>query len=693
MRARWIRAEGPPTGTLRRRAGARPKPLADNADPHYRWALATEGRGFARLPSWNRVEASALKCLVLVDAMSVARLKQLLRKSPWASAVSTCYKHWIPGTRAYGTHFTARLTLEQLDRLARDPSAPRWRLAMPLRDARSAAEASPKGYYGVDRDLESMYAENVVADAVRLLKYPAGKAASPRPDSPEELEGAIAVIDFGCPFLNGRFMKEGGTRVRALWDQGAEPDAPEKLPNDAADPAEGWPWQSPLRFGYGREMGPKTLDAIAQASRTPGAPEETAIYRGIDHLIAYADPRRRVWMATHGGHVLDVAGGASYPPARSPKVDKASSANLVFVQLPALTAADSAGVSLGAHLLDGVRYAMAQVKKDKPLVVVISYGNTAGPHDGESQIEEALAELLERRKRNFAIVLAAGNARDDNAHVRRTVRKDRSVMLRVAVAQGDTTDTFVEIWYDAGSTALEVRVRPPDRVWSDWVAQKAELVMRATSSDADVVAMIQHHPPASQGRRAMVMLALAPTARPPGVSCSLAEAGLWEVELRLASDKAGAGDRVELDAWIERDDPVRSTPGGRTRFLDQEEDDEQNTLSGIATGRHTIKAGGFNRGTGRPTAYSSLPVSGGANELTVLVACEEDEHSPSIAAAATRTCEVYRMNGTSVSAPMLARLLYNRMCGQKPVDREEWAEVLKTIGVENPATVKPFSSD
>ena len=662
--------------------GKPPPALVSVLDPYFRWALATSWRGFAELARWNRVPEAPPQVQLMVDAEG--RLNQLLAQARWRKAVHESYTTHIPGTRILAQHFTAQFTPAELDKLARDKTAPRWRLAMPLRDARSAAQASPKGYYGVDRDLAAMRADNVVADAIQNV---------PQPDTPARLDGAIAIIDFGCPFLNSRFATEDGTRVRALWDQGSKPDAPPRRPQDTVDPALGWPWHAPAQFKYGREMGPRTLDCIAHASHVQGGADESAVYRGIDHLIAYADPRRRTWMATHGGHVMDVAAGTVDPLTNDELGDPASSAPLVFVQLPSLTAADSAGGSLGAHVLDGVRYAMALVPAGRPLVVVVSYGNSAGPHDGSSPIELALAELLRSRGNNFAIVLAAGNARDDRGHARRTVRPDRSVMLRLLVADGDTTDTFVEIWYSKQGLRLQMRVRPPSSVWSDWVAPgDDEQLMRSTGTDNDVVAMIRHDSTVPNGTRALAMLALAPTAQPPGVDCALAEPGLWEIELRLHEDDlATAADAVLVDAWIERDDPVRGTAGGRTHFADQEDTDQRHTFSGIATGEHTIKACGFNRGSGRPTAYSSLPEAGQASALTVLVACEEDVLNPSIAAAATRSSDIYRMNGTSVSAPVLARRLYAVMCAGE-VPRQGWADVLRDLGQDGVA-VKPFRID
>ena len=56
-------------------------------------------------------------------------------------------------------------------------------------------------------------------------------------------------------------------------------------------------------------------------------------------------------------------------------------------------------------------YALDLCKAHTPLAVNISYGTFAGPHDGSSLLESALDELLAMGRKNFAIVLAAGNAR------------------------------------------------------------------------------------------------------------------------------------------------------------------------------------------------------------------------------------------------------------------------------------------
>lgn len=686
MTARWDTLSlvvGPPRPPFSSKGPRPPYGL----DPYFRWAQHTQWSGFARLARWDLGAPQNCDLQIIAKADSKAALDTALADPMLGKGIPDIYRKPIPGSSWTALHFTARLTLAHQAWLLSNTLNLRWRLAMPLRDAQSAAEASPKGLFGPDRDQASMRADNVVKDAITTLRKKQSKTAKdglPGADSASELDGAIALIDFGCPFLNQRFAIKNGTRIRALWDQGSDPGEPRE--GDAHD---SWPWRAPAQFKYGRELGPEVLQAMVGAASTVGGPEESAVYRGIDYLIDYADPRRRVWLATHGGHLLDVAGG-KVDPLSGRDDDAAASANLVFVQLPSLTAADSAGGSLSAHLLDGVRFALSTVAGGAPLVAAISYGNSAGPHDGSSLIESAFEELLKFRANNFAIVLAAGNSRNDRGHALRTVRRDRSILLRLMLTDGDTTDTFVETWYE-GPYPLQLRVRAPDGVWSNWIGQDEEMLMRASSADRDVVAMIRHDRWVPNGKGALALLALAPTAQPPGVDCRLAEAGLWEIEFRLADNSQDSP--VELNAWIERDDPVRGTEGGRTHFLDQTDEDEHNTISGIATSDSTLKAGGFNLGSDRAAAYSSLPRKGQA-ALTVLAACEEDLVQPNVLAAATRSSEAYRMNGTSVAAPVLARRLYNVMSMEGPFTGEELREVATLLALSGAdPCIKPVAED
>jgi len=639
-------------------------------DPYLRWAEQSRWRGFAweaRTQPGSAYDPEA--CIhIIARAENDARLEAALQADQLL--ISEAYRRPIPGTQRKASHFTAIVKLKHLPWLRDNELNLRWELALPLRNAEAATRNSSKGLFGPQRDTVTMRAPNLAGPAIKTAALARGG------QQPQRLGPAIAVIDFGCPFINGSFQDEAGTgtRSRAVWDQGTGP-----VPVGEQSAPDGWPWLAPRHFNHGRELGPRSLDAICAYTRGNDVPEETAVYRGLDHMICYDDPRRRVWFATHGGHVLDVAGGKPDPVSGS-ESDRACSADLIFVQLPALSAADSAGGSLSAHLLDGVRYALDVCDPEAPLAVSISYGNYAGPHDGSSLIESALDELLEYRRRDFAIVLAAGNARESGCHARRTVRRDRSVLLRCEFPAGDTTDTFVEIWYSPPHTEarLQARVRAPGQPWSPWVAPDSEVAMRSQTVAADTVALLSHDSRVPNGAGSLILLAVAPTQAPNDIPLSLAEPGAWEIEIELTADDPEAlAVEVDLKAWIERDAPGVGEDRARPMFAEQNPDDENGTLNALATGRSTLVAGAFNLGTQRATRYSSYgPERAPGQPLPlILAAAEEDEETPSIAAIATRTNERFRMSGTSVAAPVLARRVFNRMLARS-VDRSNWPLVL-----------------
>jgi hypothetical protein len=687
MSARWDdrpRREGP--------GAPAPEPPRD---PYVRWAMHTGWRGFARQSGWADASNAEMPVRIighLNNAASIAALAKGTKANPMRRLkVPDVYLKPLPGRPAYqARYFTATLTRAVLeDWLLSNPRGLRWRLALELRDTVKDARPSSKGVFGPDRDAAVLGGPNHMSEALQ------GVANTPA----SELPAAIALVDYGCAFVHAGLATHTGpgTRVAALWDQGAAHEPVKPHPGH-------WPWTQPPQLGYGRQMGPEALGAVASAAQQGSlALDETAVYRSLDYLIDPDDARRRVWYASHGGHLLDVAAGWPDPllPQHTEEPDLAARAPLVFVQLPAPAALDSSGASLGAHLLDATRYVMSVTRPGAPLVLSISYGGHAGPHDGSSLIEAALDELVTQGAGNMAVVLAAGNARESACHARREVQRNRSALLRVAVPAGDTTDSFVELWH-AGAPpgwVLQLRVRTPGRQWSDWVGAGDEQCLRSDTAPPEVVAYLRHDDQVPNGRRHMGLLAIAPTAQPDSVARSMAEPGLWEIEARLARDEKPApgvvavdNPAVVLDAWIERDDAGRRPGTERLHFVDQERDDERGTLSGIATGGQTFVVGGFNIGTGRPAGYSSLGERGGRGP-DLLAACEQDVEFPSILAAATRSGEVLRLNGTSVAAPVFARRLYNELASLKepPASRQAWLELAQRVVQQHPGHLRPHT--
>jgi Subtilase family len=651
----------------------------DTDDLYARWALATGLRGYGRVAGWRKPKGVDGPIRIIARAPDLDALERALKTSKLK--IPSFYKRVPEGATSRPLFFTAELELKDLPWLRENPLKLTWELAMPVRRAEDVGRASP-GEFGPFRDEAALRPKALLKGGKRSFKA----------TEPASLRSAIAVIDFGCPFLNERFEDaDGQSRVAVLWDQDER----------APDPTARWWTNLPRTKAYGRELSHTAMSRIKDEVRADPRLDEAQVYRSIDYLIDYDDPRRRAWFATHGAHVVDVAAGthdplSSFVPSEAidtTKVDAAGEAPIIFVQLPALTAADSSGGSLSAHLLDGVRFALDLCEKGAPLVVNISYGSFAGPHNGSSMIERALDELLEKRPDNFAIVLGAGNARAEHCHTRRTVRVNNSALLRVVLPAGDTTDTFVELWYPRRKgrhEQLALRVRTADADWSPWV-EPGKQVRLVDEASGEPLALLQHERNVPHGQHlAMALLSMVPTAHATDDEGPLNAPGLWEIEVRLANDGDVTSTReVTFDAWVERDDPgARGGADEQARFIGLRRGDEHNTLSSIATGMLTVVAGGYRWSDGSMADYSSLPLSdcrptcvGSKHRALPMVfaACEEDEINPSVRAAAVRSADVHHMNGTSVAAPVVARRLFNHIVSAGTVTRKEWRGVLSKL--------------
>ena len=419
------------------------EPARSGLDPYFGWARASAWRGLARIfgpPDGKQPSTVRVIVQAPADALEAARAEH----PSWT--VPPIYRS--PAARHY-RHFSADVDCQRLETFVAMAKERRlvWELAAPFRPAERAARSSRLGVFSSARD-DLAYQRR---EPLQPRELPKGSASA--------REGAIAVIDHGCPFLNHGFgrheiplHKAQRTRIAALWDQG-------DLPRE-----DGRWWQDAGDFGYGRRLGAQAIDALL-ALRDAGAGGEADLYKDLGHLVDLGDARRRIWQRTHGAHVFDVAGGCP-DPLSGRDDDPASQAPLLFVQLPAATAADASGGSLSAQVLDAVHFCRQQVAPGKPLVINLSYGTTASDAKGSSLLVQALDELLQDNPR-MAIVLASGNARDAGCVLRRRVAPKRGIHLRLDLAPGDSTDTFVEFWYDkpASGRGLEIRVRAPGQDW------------------------------------------------------------------------------------------------------------------------------------------------------------------------------------------------------------------------------------
>ncbi len=181
-------------------------------------------------------------------------------------------------------------------------------------------------------------------------------------------------------------------------------------------------------------------------------------------------------------------------------------------------------------------------------------------------------------------------------------------------------------------------------------------------------------------------------------------AGLWRINV----DNTGTTQVCDIHAWIQRDD---SAPGyrrrGRQSYFDDpkyrcyddggraiEDDNDprtsasyvkrEGTLNAIATGKQPIVIGGFRRSDWKPAQYSACgplvyPSGRGPPSPDGPDAMLPSEDAPShrgLLAAGTRSNSCIAMHGTSVSAPLAARQLAERMAAGQPSDR---ASVFATV--------------
>jgi hypothetical protein len=643
---------------------------APRLDPYAVWANITDFRSFTANGQFYRPEHLLSWMSIIAEATSHDLIAELAK-------VTYMYIPRVYREDAKSRYFTARIRIRDLHKLQQLPGLVRWELGLP---ARQPVEEDVKDEAASGRH-ELVLPINLNLANTRSLYSQKGsdeqwKAAFEALASEKDVAavGLVGVIDYGCAVLNSQFRQNAGgaTRVRSLWDQN-------ERRRSGKDPA----WKTARRFGYGRVLDRKEINAALAKLKLDS--DELVVYRDLRLLHERADPSLRIKPHAHGTHVLDVAAGVVDPWTGN--TDKAGGTEIVFVQLPVETIVDSSGGSLAVHLLDGVREIMGAAEDKEPLVIVISQGTHAGPHDGSSLLERALDDLLAQRPDNFAVVLGAGNAReafhpesvDCHAQFNLPAGVTREVYLEVPAS--DSTDTFVEIWYsgkDSAASNLNVSVQspggiansPPVEAGKAWVAERLD----------SAVAALLHQKRSGLGDGQMALLALSPASKPRSMrdARTTVPAGIWTIRVSNAGAVA-----TTVDLWVERDDPLRDAPQNWPKLIGNAVSQE-GTLNALATGKHTLVAGAMRRNDRRESAYSSHgPTRKGTangNGPHVLAAADDSTALPGLRAAATRSGETWRMSGTSVAAPTLGRRLMNYMLdAESPVAREGWTEVLVKI--------------
>lgn len=496
----------------------------------------------------------------------------------------------------------------------------------------------------------------------------------------------VAVIDDGVAFAHERFRDAaGGTRFKYFWNQDD---------TTGINPAPG--------FNWGRELRQGDIDVLLTACTAAGIVDEDRLYRLAGQDLA----ARRV---KHGTHVMDLACGLD-PPSVQP-----GSPYLIGVQLPRWVTEETSGGWLTFAVLDALHYILQRADEiaakentaPLPIVVNLSYGMIAGPHDGTSVLEAAVDQLIATRATPLRVVFPAGNHYLARCHARFALRaatpSRRPVKtLEWRVQPDDQSASFVEIWLPHSTATqavpkVEVRITTPGGAVSPWIAPGGDW---AWPSPLDVRFYAVYVDPFPAGSRPRILLGVAPTAQ-VSAAPRTAPSGTWRIEVR------NTGRAITVHAWVQRgdtppgyrlfgrqsrfDDPsyVRFTLGGEPeeRDIGPSAIKRYGSINAIATGRETVVIGGFRRSDYKASRYSGAgpivypPGIGGPwrDGPDATAVADDSRALYGVLAAGTRTGSVCAMNGSSVAAPQVTRLIADLMTAGLASDRTAVQGIAKIV--------------
>lgn len=683
----------------------------DGTDPYLMWAQARGFRGYAadEPPPGTRARSHTLFCLLELDVQALlgtldeTRWARVLwdRHRVWTTKAFLRIRHAADGRLPAVACVTALVPSANVGALQAEPWVRRVVLSLPQ-------SALPERFDG------------------RAGRGRVGALAG-GPGQP-----VVAVIDDLCPLLHPQFLDaDGHTRWRYVWDQDVGVHD-ERAPSGRRLRSSEQTWRLPAGFAYGREITGARIDAVLARHRRGRGFDEAAAYRELRQPPRQAadrasriDPPTGAWplpRSSHGALCASLAAGRGSQPGRGATAgtgtgfdthtDPASRADLIFVQLPSETVADTSGRGLAANVLDALRYVLDRTHPQAPLVVNLSYGASAGPHDGSSALELAV-EQLHAERGDFAVVVPAGNLFPDGAggafgsgiredtrlHAELTVPARGKATLKWLLPPDARADQFMELWAQAGrGSELRAELLAPraqatrSTVPGSAVIGSAASPLGLQASDAAPRARANASAAADEdggsdasgpvpGLRAMTLLAVAPTAAPRagiGAAEPASPAGLWQVRLYNSGKRP-----VSVQAWIERSDATFGG-SGRQSFFPQGDPavTGRHTLASISHGPSTVVVGGLCAEAVAPYSSAGPSLGGGAcSGPDFSACCEASPALPSITVPGFTSGSWVQGNGTSLAAPWVARQLINAMVANPlpPGGQQRSPDALKAL--------------
>ena len=144
----------------------------------------------------------------------------------------------------------------------------------------------------------------------------------------------------------------------------------------------------------------------------------------------------------HGTHVTGIA--ASSGMATGNYTGVAPEASIIFVKSGYEVCNGDSWTFDTNQILDGINYMIRKADSLRMrLVVSLSLGGNIGAHDGSDPFERALDAFV---KAGTPIVVAAGNAAEDQDHIDGQISQGQNTTFRLEFKQ-TTVDVAIDVWY------------------------------------------------------------------------------------------------------------------------------------------------------------------------------------------------------------------------------------------------------
>ena len=355
----------------------------------------------------------------------------------------------------------------------------------------------------------------ILADQVwNTAKYPGVRDSYGR-----VVNGTGVIIGFddvtGIDYQHKDFSFPNGTnKVLYIWDQ-----------SSTGTPPEG--------YTYGNECNPAQIQSqtCAEFDFSPDASDTTG------HETAVAAVAASTGQASH--NYVGVAPGAS----------------IIAVKLE--DASDN-------HVIDAINFMITKARQlNRPIVIVHSFGDSLGSHDGTEPLELAFTDFVSK---GVPIVVSAGNDGGTDLHVSGELSPGEAV--HVPWSMSGNTNSMTDLWYSVGDL-LSLSVVTPSG------AEVAGPTSDAGAQTVDGVVIVSSFTRPS-GREWWINITATTDASQPNKE--------WEFVLTSVSGPEG-----RWDAWTEPGEFVGSNETVAGKYLI----DHSDTIDAPGTARGVVTVGAY----------------------------------------------------------------------------------------------------